>query len=323
MKRSRGTVILILTVIITAFLCFTAAVGIGPTGSGAAKNITTGLDLAGGVSITYQTKDRNPDQEALSDTIYKLQLRVEQYSTEAQVYQEGNDRISIEIPGVTDAEAVLNDLGKPGSLCFIEYQDDEGNVNFEYSQETMDYVLTRTVEEIREAGCVVLEGTDVADAKGGAYQDQTSGLRSYVVSLSLTEEGSKKFAEATAANVGLPIAIVYDGGVISAPQVNEAITAGQAQISGMADLEEAQTLASFIRIGSLSLELEELRSSVVAAQLGEEAIETSVVAGAIGLVIVMIFMIFAYRLPGFVSAIALIVYTALNLIVINAFDITL
>lgn len=323
MKRSRGTVILILTLLITAFLCFTAAVGLGPDGSGAAKNISTGLDLAGGVSITYQTKDRNPDPEALSDTIYKLQLRVEQYSTEAQVYQEGNDRISIEIPGVSDADAVLEELGKPGSLSFIEYQDDEGNLNFDFDSELGDYALTRTMEEIREAGCVVLEGTDVADAKGGAYQDQTSGLRSYVVSLSLTEEGSKKFAEATAANVGLPIAIVYDGGVISAPKVNEAITAGQAQISGMADFEEAQTLASFIRIGSLSLELEELRSSVVAAQLGEEAIETSVVGGAIGIVLVMLFMIIAYRLPGFVAAIVLIIYTALNLITLYAFDITL
>ena len=145
MKRSRGTVILILTLLITAFLCFTAAVGLGPDGSGAAKNISTGLDLAGGVSITYQTKDRNPDPEALSDTIYKLQLRVEQYSTEAQVYQEGNDRISIEIPGVSDADAVLEELGKPGSLSFIEYQDDEGNLNFDFDTEMGDYALTRTM----------------------------------------------------------------------------------------------------------------------------------------------------------------------------------
>ena len=323
MKRSRGTVILILTAILTTLLCYTVAVGLGPNKSGAAKNIKLGLDLAGGVSITYQAKDENPDQEALSDTTYKLQKRVEQYSTEANVYQEGSNRISVEIPGVTDANAILEELGKPGSLCFVEYQDDEGNANFEYDPEVGDFVLSRSIEEIREAGSVVLEGTDVADATGGAYQDSTSGLRSYVVSLSLTEEGTTKFATATAENVGRQIAIVYDGGILSAPKVNEAITAGQAQISGMADLEEAQTLASFIRIGSLSLELEELRSSVVAAQLGEEAISTSLIAGAIGLVIVMVFMIFAYRLPGIVASIALIVYTALNLVALNAFDITL
>ena len=91
----------------------------------------------------------------------------------------------------------------------------------------------------------------------------------------------------------------------------------------MDGVEEAQNLASYIRIGSLSLELEELRSSVVAAQLGEEAITTSVVAGAIGLVIVILFMIFAYRIPGLVAAIALILYTAIELITLNAFDITL
>ena len=117
MKKSRGILVLILTAIVTVFFCYTAAVGIGPTGTGAMKNIKTGLDLAGGVSITYQAKDSNPSSEDMSDTVYKLQKRVEQYSTEAQVYQEGSDRINVEIPGVTDANAILEELGQPGSLC--------------------------------------------------------------------------------------------------------------------------------------------------------------------------------------------------------------
>ena len=115
MKKSRGILVLILTAIVTVFFCYTAAVGIGPTGTGAMKNIKTGLDLAGGVSITYQAKDSNPSSEDMSDTVYKLQKRVEQYSTEAQVYQEGSDRINVEIPGVTDANAILEELGQPGS----------------------------------------------------------------------------------------------------------------------------------------------------------------------------------------------------------------
>lgn len=312
---------LILTAILTVFLCYTAAIGIGPTGTGSAKNINTGLDLAGGVSITYQAKDSNPSSEDMSDTIYKLQKRVEQYSTEAQVYQEGDNRINVEIPGVTDANAILEDLGKPGSLCFVEETDAEGNVNFTYGE--YGYELTRTVEEMREAGSVVLEGTDIANAEGAAYQDQTTGARQYVVSLTFTDEGSEKFAEVTAANVGKVVAIIYDNAILSAPTVQEAITGGQAQIDGMSSVEEAQNLASYIRIGSLSLELEELRSSVVAAQLGEEAIETSVKAAAIGLVIVMLFMIAVYRLPGFVAAIALLLYTVIVLITLNAFDITL
>lgn len=320
MKKKRGVIVLVLTAIITVFLCYTAAVGLGPTGTGAAKNIKTGLDLSGGVSITYEAKDKNPSKEDMSDTVYKMQKRVEQYSTEAQAYQEGDNRITVEIPGVTDADKILNDLGKPGSLCFIEQTDKDGNQNFVAGEK--NYELTRSLDEIREAGSVVLEGTDVADAEGGTYQNE-NGAREYAVSLKLTKEGKKKFAEATEANVGKQIAIVYDNAVLSAPTVQEAITGGQAEINGMDGVEEAQNLASYIRIGSLSLELEELRSSVVAAQLGEEAITTSVVAGAIGLVIVILFMIFAYRIPGLVAAIALILYTAIELITLNAFDITL
>ena len=321
MKKNKGIVVLLLTTIITVFLCYTAGVGICPTGTGSAKNIKTGLDLSGGVSITYQTKESNPSSEDMSDTVYKMQKRVEQYSTEAQAYKEGDNRITVEIPGATDADAILNDLGKPGSLCFIEQTDADGNQNF--TSGSNGYVLSRSLDEIREAGSVVLEGTDVADAQGGAYQSSQNSSREYAVSLTLTDDGKKKFADATEANVGKQIAIVYDDQILSAPKVNEAITGGQAQITGMSGVEEAQNLASYIRIGSLSLELEELRSSVVAAQLGEEAISTSVMAGAIGLVIVILFMIFVYRVPGFVAGIALILYTALVLITLNAFDITL
>ena len=321
MKKSKAVVGLILTLLMTVFLCYTAAVGIGPTGTGSAKNINTGLDLSGGVSITYQTKEKKPSAEDMSDTVYKMQKRVEQYSTEAQAYKEGDNRITVEIPGATDADTILNDLGKPGSLCFITQEDADGNENFAYEQN--GYELTRSLDDIRNAGCVVLEGTDVADAQGGAYQSSQNSTRQYAVSLTLTDEGKTKFAEATAANVGKQIAIVYDNQVLSAPNVNEAITGGQAQITGMSGVEEAQNLASYIRIGSLSLELEELRSSVVAAQLGEEAISTSVLAGLIGLIIVILFMIIVYRVPGFVSGIALLIYTSLVLITLNAFDITL
>ena len=324
MKKSRGILVLILTAIITVFFCFTAAVGIGPTGTGAAKNIKTGLDLAGGVSITYQAKDSDPSSEDMKDTVYKLQKRVEQYSTEAQVYQEGSDRINVEIPGVTDANAILEELGQPGSLCFITQQDEDGNANFQTDANSeTGYSLARSLDEIREAGCVVLEGTDVADATGGAIQQQNSSSREYVVDLTLTDEGKTKFAEATKNNVGKQIAIIYDNGVLSAPRVNEAITGGKAQISGMESVERAQELASYIRIGSLSLELTELRSSVVAAQLGEEAISTSLIAGMIGLIIVILFMIIAYRVPGAVAGLSLIFYTATILLTLNAFDITL
>lgn len=293
MKKNQGIVVLILTAVLTVLLVFTSAVGFGPTGTGAARNIILGLDLSGGVSITYQTKEDNPSSEDMSDTIYKLQQRVEGYSEEAQVYQEGNNRINIEIPGVSDANAILEELGKPGSL---EFTDPEGNV--------------------------VLDGTDVADAQGGITQDDT-GNNQYVVSLQMTTEGTEKFAEATEENLGQQIAIVYDGETISAPTVQSVISDGKAQITGMQSIEEARNLASTIRIGSLSLELEEVRSNVVGAQLGTEAIRTSLIAGAIGLALVMIFMIVVYALPGVVAALSLLIYTALELAMLNAFDLTL
>ena len=307
MKKSRGIAVLLLTAIVTVFFCYVAAVGIGPTGTGSAKNINTGLDLAGGVSITYQAKDSNPSKEDMSDTVHKMQQRVSQYSTEAQAYQEGSNRITIEIPGVSDANAILEELGKPGSLYFIDQTDADGNQNFTTGNSESGYVLARSIEDIQKAGSVVLEGTDVADAEGGAYQDSSTSSQKYAVSLTLTKNGKTKFAEATKANVGKQIAIVYDDQVLSAPNVNEEISGGKAQITGMASTEEAQ----------------KLRSSVVAAQLGEEAIATSVKAGAIGLVIVMLIMIIAYRIPGLVASVALVLYTTLMLITLNAFDITL
>lgn len=293
MNKKKGILSLVVTVVLIVLLGFTCIKGFGPTGTGAAKNITLGLDLAGGVSITYQVKDKNPTEEEMSDTIYKLQKRVEQYSTEATVYQEGEDRINIEIPGVSDANTILNELGKPGSLEF----------------QTAD-------------GQTVITGSDVKTAAAKAGEDKM-GNKEYTVELDLTEEGKEKFAEATTANVGKQIAIVYDGETISAPNVNEPITGGTAYITGNFTYEEAENLASTIRIGGLKLELEELRSNVVGAQLGEQAISTSVKAGAIGLAIVFVFMCFVYLLPGLASSLALLIYTGLVFVILNAFNVTL
>ena len=272
----------------------TAAIGWGPTGTGAARNINLGLDLQGGVSITYQAVgDEAPSAEDMQDTVYKLKQRVDNYSTEANVYQEGANRINIEIPGVSDANTILQELGKPGSLTF-ELED----------------------------GTVVLNGNEVASAEAGTQQDNM-GNSQYVVQLSFTDTGKAAFAEATTNNVGKPIYIVYDDEIISYPTVEEPITDGKCVISGNFTAETAANLASSIRIGSLSLELEEIRSNVVGAQLGEKAITTSLIAGGIGVAIVMLFMILVYRRPGLIAALALAMYTALDLVALNAFDMTL
>lgn len=324
MKKSKGIISLILTVVLIALLGFTTVVGFGKGQTGAAKNIKLGLDLEGGVSITYQVKGETPSAEDMSDTIYKLQKRVEQYSTEATVYQEGDNRISIEIPGVTDANEILSELGQPGSLYFIKEKDSDGNPNYGLDS-SGNYVLAKSIDELKEDGSVVLTGTDIKSAKSGSYQDSTTGANENVVQLSMTKEGTEKFAEATKAakEAKETIAIYYDGELISVPSVNAEITDGQAIIEGNMSYEEAEQLASTIRIGGLSVELEEIRSNVVGAQLGEEAISTSLMAGAVGLVIVFVFMCVVYLLPGLASSLALVIYTGLILVLLNAFDITL
>lgn len=325
MKKKQGILVLVLTVVLIGLLAFTSAVGFGPTGTGAARNIKTGLDLSGGVSITYQAKG-NPSAEDMEDTKYKLQQRVEQYSEESQVYLEGDDRISIEIPGETDANTILEELGTPGSLYFIAQTDADGNENYSLTGTgRTGYSLNKDIEELIENGSVVMSGNDVADAQGVATQQQTTGAAEYVVTMNLTDEGTEKFAEATkkAAENGESIGIYYDGDFVSVPNVLNEITDGNAQITGMESIEEAQNLASTIRIGALSVELEELSSEVVGAQLGQEAITTSLIAGAVGLALVIIFMIVVYRIPGLVAGISLIIYTGLMLVMLNAFDLTL
>ncbi len=296
MKKSRAVVYLLLILALAAGLCYTAVYGLGSDKSGSAASIKQGLDLAGGVSITYQVVgDEDPSAEDMSDTIYKLQKRVENYSSEAQVYQEGSDRINIEIPGVDDANAILEELGKPGSLLFMAAD-----------------------------GTEVLTGSDIVSARAGTQKDDM-GNSQYVVQLTLNEEGTKKFADATtkAAPTHDQIYIIYDGSIISAPSVQNAITDGSAVITGQRSYEEAEELASTIRIGGLKLELEEMRSNVVGAQLGQSAIQSSLKAGAVGFALIVIFMIAVYYFMGLTASVALVIYTTLDIMLLSAFDVTL
>ena len=283
-NKLKGALTLLLILAITAGFCF-----LGVNGAG---DIKLGLDLNGGVSITYQTVDPDPTSEQMSDTIYKLQLKAQGYSTEAQVYQEGNNRINIDIPGATDANEILAELGEPGTLQFAD-----------------------------STGAVLLTGDDVKNATAGMTNDK--GKNEYIIQLTFNESGAQKFADATAANVGKPIFIIYNDNVISAPTVQEAISGGQASITGLTDYEEATRIASTIRIGALPVQLTELRSNVIGATLGQEAISTSLKAGAIGLGLVMLFMILVYLLPGFTASIALVMYTGLELVILQAFEVTL
>ncbi len=335
MTRSKAIIILIVLVLALAGITYVDIAGVDASGRGSASDIKLGLDLAGGVSITYQVVgEEEPSPTDMADTISKLQQRVWNYSTEAVVYQEGADRINIEIPGVSDANAILQELGRPGALYFIKQTGSDGTDNYT-SQLVMtqdggygyEHSLNRSLEEIIADGGVVLEGTDVMDAEATTRTDNMQNQQIVVV-LTLNEEGTAKFEEATreAYNGGVnskSIAIYYDGNFVSVPTVSAVISDGSAQISGSKNFEEAEKLASTIRIGGLSLELEELHSKVVGAQLGVDAIETSLKAGAIGLVIVIVFMIAVYFISGLAASLALGMYVAMIVMLLNGFDMTL
>ena len=334
MKKSNAIITLLVFLAVLAGVTFIDVKGIDGNGKVAASDITLGLDLAGGVSITYEVVgDEEPSATDLADTKRKLEERVYNYSNEAQVYLEGKDRINVEIPGVTDANAILEELGNPGTLYFLAQKGSDGNDNYsqtivqdEDGNASLAYVLNRSIDEIVADGCVVLNGSDIKSAEAVPYQDsQTGNTSSYCIDLLLNDEGRQKFADATtsAYQNGETIAIYYDGKVICAPTVNGALTDGRAQISGNYTYEDAEKLASLIRIGGLKLELNEIHSKVVGAQLGSDAIKTSLEAGAIGLAVIAVFMIGVYFLPGFVASLALLLYTALIVLLLNGFDITL
>ncbi|MCR5624275.1 MAG: protein translocase subunit SecD [Lachnospiraceae bacterium] len=310
--KKRGAVALILILLIIGGLGYATVVGIGENHKLSAKNIILGLDLNGGVSISYEAVGDTPTETEMKDTISKMQSRAEVYSTEASVVQEGDNRIVIDIPGVDDAEAVLATLGKEGELVFVNSK------NVTEDKETHE--LTYKDEDI------ICTGADVVSAVGEAHQSET-GAREYVVSLEFNDEGTERFGEASTEaynNNKESISIIYDHELLSAPSVQSPITDGKCQITGgYKSVAEAEELASGIRIGALPIELKEVESKVVDAQLGQGALETGVKAGIAGFAIVVLFMIILYRIPGIASGISLCMFLGLYLCAINGLNVTL
>ncbi|SDI70161.1 SecD/SecF fusion protein [Pseudobutyrivibrio sp. 49] len=329
LKKGQGIAWLVAFVVILGLLGYYAATVITGTIKENDDSLKLGLDLDGGVSITYEAVGDKPTDEQMADTILKLQQRIENdlgeesATTEANVYRVGDDRITVEIPGVSDANALLEELGTPGTLYFIAQKDSEGNENYSYGEN--GYELNYDIETLTENGSVICTGKEVTAAQGRAEQDKTTSATKYVVTLQFNDEGTKAFGDATtvAAVAGETIGIYYDGKFVSVPKVNEAITTGNCEISGMSSMDEAEKLASYIRIGGLDIELQELESQVVGAQLGADALRTSLIAAGIGLGLVMIFLIVMYLVPGLVSSLALALYTAMLIGILKAFDITL
>lgn len=311
-KTKRKAVInLIIFFLLLAGGIYMAIAGVGQNESGKTANVPLGLDLQGGLSVTYEIQDEKPTSDEIKATVDKLQRRVDAYSSEGEVYQEGNDRITVEIPLNTekvDAHDVLDELGQPGQLLFLDSE------NYTIWQQNQNNGTNDAYE-------AVLTGSDIKNAQ--ADVDDSGTVKDYVVQLQFTEEGAQKFATATAANIGKPIYIIYDGKVASAPTVQSAITDGNAVINKISNYDEAENLAATIKIGALPLELKQIQYNIVGAKLGQKAVSTSLIAGAIGFGLVCILMIILYRFPGFIASLALTGYVVLMLLILSIRHITL
>lgn len=311
-KTKRKAVInLIIFFLLLAGGIYMAIAGVGQNESGKTANVPLGLDLQGGLSVTYEIQDEKPTSDEIKATVDKLQRRVDAYSSEGEVYQEGNDRITVEIPLNTekvDAHDVLDELGQPGQLLFLDSE------NYTIWQQNQNNGTNDAYE-------AVLTGSDIKNAQAGV--DDSGTVKDYVVQLQFTDEGAQKFATATAANIGKPIYIIYDGAVASAPTVQSAITDGNAVINKISSYDEAESLASTIKIGALPLELKQIQYNIVGAKLGRKAVSTSLIAGAIGFGLVCILMIVLYRFPGFIASLALTGYVVLMLLILSIRHITL
>ena len=311
-KTKRKAVInLIIFFLLLAGGIYMAIAGVGQNESGKTANVPLGLDLQGGLSVTYEIQDEKPTSDEIKATVDKLQRRVDAYSSEGEVYQEGNDRITVEIPLNTekvDAHDVLDELGQPGQLLFLDSE------NYTIWQQNQNNGTNDAYE-------AVLTGSDIKNAQAGV--DDSGTVKDYVVQLQFTDEGAQRFAIATAANIGKPIYIIYDGAVASAPTVQSAITDGNAVINKISSYDEAESLASTIKIGALPLELKQIQYNIVGAKLGQKAVSTSLIAGAIGFGLVCILMIVLYRFPGFIASLALTGYVVLMLLILSIRHITL
>ncbi|HHX23286.1 MAG TPA: protein translocase subunit SecD [Thermoanaerobacterales bacterium] len=257
------------------------------------KAINLGLDLQGGVSVLLEAKPKAGEQitdEKMNGAESVIRGRVDQLGvTEPIIARQGDSRILVELPGIQDSHRALEVIGKTASLQFIS-PDNE----------------------------VILTGENVIDAKA-VYGEQNEPM----VSLKLDSSGSKKFEEATRKYLEQPIIIMLDEQVISAPQVQNVITGGEAVITNMYSIEQAAELAGLIRAGALPVDLEQRQIMTIGPTLGADSLSKSLNAGVIGIAAVLVFMLLYYRLPGLVADIALIIYIMLVLLIFASIGATL
>ncbi|KAF5072250.1 MULTISPECIES: protein translocase subunit SecD [Acetobacterium] len=261
------------------------------------QNINYGLDLTGGVNVVLEaqaTDDEAVTAEKIESAMLTIRQRIDTLGvSEPTITKQGDNRIRVSIPSVSDQEEALDLIGKTAQLEFVGPD-----------------------------GTVILTGKDVVDSKG-VMQTDSSGLEKAVVTLKFSEEGTKLFADATQKYIGQAIQIKLDDEIISSPTVNVAITNGEAVIEGIGDIEEAGNLASLIRGGALPVKLVPIEVRTVGPTLGQNSLDKSIYAGMIGIALVLVFMLIFYRGLGIIADLALIIFIIIFMIILTALNVTL
>lgn len=293
--KGKSTFTLLLMLVVAVGLGFLSYQGIGESQKLGVANIKQGLDLSGGVHIVYEADKENVTEEEMQAAVSLIQGRLDWNNwTEAEVAKEGEKRLRVDIPGVENAEEAIQEIGQTAQLMFVD-----------------------------EKGKVLLTGDMVARASKEVGTTKEGGVSEPYVSLEFNEEGTKLFAQATADNIGKPIGIVLDDEMVSSPVVNSVIKDGKAMITGHFTPEEAERTAALIRAGSLPFDLKVLQMENVGARLGANALSAGLKSGIIGITLVLIFMLFAYKVLGFAADWALLIYIGLELIALSLFNVTL
>ncbi|MCI8703578.1 MAG: protein translocase subunit SecD [Anaerotignum sp.] len=293
--KMKGRLMLLVMLVVAIALGAVSYYGIGEDGQMSAAQIKQGLDLSGGVDIVYEADQAAVTEEEMAAAISLLQGRLDWNGwTEAEVAKEGDKRIRVQIPGVENAEEAIQQIGKTAQLSFAD-----------------------------EAGNILLTGDMVRNATKQVGAMEQNGPSAPYVALEFNDEGKQRFAAATASNIGKVIYIIMDEEVISAPVVQAAITDGQAVITGQFTGEGAEELASLIRAGSLPFNLNVIQMKNVGARLGADALSAGIKAGAIGIGLVLLFMLFAYKVLGLAADWALLIYMGLELIALSVLHVTL
>lgn len=298
-KTKSGMLLILITLFIAlvGYVLFNGvSVGVYDIGN-VSNNINYGLDLTGGVNVVLEaeaTDDEPVTAEKIESAMLTIRQRIDTLGvSEPTITKQGDNRIRVSIPSVSDQEEALDLIGKTAQLEFVGPD-----------------------------GTVILTGKDVVDSKG-VMQTDSSGLEKAVVTLKFSEEGTKLFADATQKYIGQAIQIKLDDEIISSPTVNVAITNGEAVIEGIGDIEEAGNLASLIRGGALPVKLVPIEVRTVGPTLGQNSLDKSIYAGMIGIGLVLIFMLIFYRGLGIIADLALIIFIIIFMIILTALNVTL